>query len=157
MNASDRTGTSVKRASTVGGHCPVKSPHLKWSREMMRVENSSTQKLTARQESNCSLAGIFFQNGLVVAAGIAPTFQCRQHQITPGKSILVAVLLVERVCVQFRGAQKINYLCRFSDDLSNQYCYKNSCQPTFLLCSLLIRQSETNSYAVGLTVPNFWG
>ncbi|EJW6862106.1 hypothetical protein OCP70_001562 [Salmonella enterica] len=77
---------------------------------MMHAESTSIQKPTALPENNWFPAVIFFQNGVVAAAGIVPTFPCRQQQRMPGKYIRVVVLREERVCEQLHGVLKIKRL-----------------------------------------------
>ncbi|EBI6097061.1 hypothetical protein AA458_003282 [Salmonella enterica subsp. enterica] len=79
---------------------------------MMHAESTSIQKPTALPENNWFPAVIFFQNGVVAAAGIVPTFPCRQQQRMPGKYIRVVVLREERVCAQLHGVPKIKRLLK---------------------------------------------
>ncbi|EBX8423395.1 hypothetical protein DTH24_20435, partial [Salmonella enterica subsp. enterica serovar Urbana] len=68
-----------KRANPVVGKKMVRYLHSRLSRVMTHVVNMSTQKHIAPPESNWFPAVIFFLNGVGVAAGIAPTFLCRQQ------------------------------------------------------------------------------
>lgn len=110
-----------KRANTVSGHQAEKCPYLRWLQVMMRVENTSTRKPIARQENYWFPVVIFFQNGLVVAAGTVQICQCHQHQRMPGKFIQAVVLREERVCVQLHGVPKIERLLRSAPRMFSRF------------------------------------
>ncbi|HGB5310918.1 TPA: hypothetical protein ACIVON_005474, partial [Salmonella enterica subsp. enterica serovar Poona] len=94
------------------GHQAEKCPYLKWSREMMPVENTSTRKPTALQGSYWFPGDMFSQNGPEVMAGTVQICQCHQHQRMPGKFTQAVVLREERVCAQLHGVPKIERLLR---------------------------------------------